>query len=64
MLITDGFLLAYLIQDFYGGSMKYLDGSEKTILGLNIGVVGFGLGFILLTIVHFYDFSNANKASK
>ena len=64
MLITGGFLLAYLLQDLYGGSMKYLDGSEKTILGLNIGVVGFGLGFILLTIVHFYDFSNANKASK
>jgi hypothetical protein len=48
MLVTGGFLLAYSLQNLYGGSMKYLDGSEKTILGINIGVVGFGLAFILL----------------
>ncbi|MCK0107867.1 hypothetical protein MWU58_01045 [Flavobacteriaceae bacterium S0825] len=48
MLITGGFLLAYIIQDFYGGSMKYLDGSEKTLLGINIGVLGFGIAFLLL----------------
>lgn len=64
MLVTGGFLLAYSLQDLYGGSMKYLDGSEKTILGINIGIVGFGLGFILLAIVYFYDLSDANKASK
>lgn len=48
LLITGGFLLAYMLQDFYGGSMKYLDGSEKTLLGVNIGVLGFGIAFILL----------------
>ena len=48
MLVTGGFLLAYSLQNLYGGSMKYLDGSEKTVLGINIGVVGFGLAFILL----------------
>jgi len=48
LLITGGFLLAYILQDFYGGSMKYLDGSEKTLLGLNIGVLGFGIAFTLL----------------
>ncbi|MHA7832823.1 MAG: hypothetical protein ACX93O_17140 [Flagellimonas sp.] len=48
MLVTGGFLLAYSLQNLYGGSMKYLDGSEKTIMGINIGVVGFGLAFILL----------------
>ena len=48
LLITGGFLLAYMLQDFYGGSMKYLDGSEKTVLGVNIGVLGFGIAFILL----------------
>jgi len=48
LLITGGFLLAYVLQDFYGGSMKYLDGSEKTLLGINIGVLGFGLAFISL----------------
>ncbi|WP_417856779.1 hypothetical protein [Xanthomarina gelatinilytica] len=48
MLVTGGFLLAYLLQDLYGGSMKYLDGSEKTLLGINIGVLGFGIAFSLL----------------
>ena len=47
-LVTGGFLLAYILQDFYGGSMEYLDGSEKTVLGVNIGVLGFGIAFILL----------------
>jgi len=50
MLVTGGFLFAFVIQDLYGGSMKYLDGSEKTILGINIGVIGFGLAFILLLL--------------
>ena len=50
LLITGGFLIAYILQDFYGGSMKYLDGSEKTVLGVNIGVLGFGIAFILLLV--------------
>ncbi len=53
MLVTGGFLLAYTLQDSYGGSMKYLDGSEKTILGINIGVVGFGISFMLLLLLSF-----------
>ena len=48
LFITGGFLLAYSLQNFYGGSMKYLDGSEKTFLGINVGLLGFGLAFILL----------------
>ncbi len=48
LLITGGFLLAFILKDYYGGSMKYLDGSEKTLLGINIGVLGFGVAFILL----------------
>lgn len=48
LLITGGFLVAFILQDYYGGSMKYLDGSEKTLLGVNIGVLGFGIAFILL----------------
>ena len=39
-----------MFQDFYGGSMKYLDGSEKTLLGVNIGVLGFGMTFLLLLV--------------
>lgn len=50
LLITGGFLLAYILQDLYGGSMKYLDGSEKTLLGVNIGVLGFGMAFLLLLV--------------
>ncbi len=50
MLVTGGFLLAYMLQDSYGGSMKYLDGSEKTLLGINIGVLGFGIAFTLLVL--------------
>ncbi len=50
LIITGSFLIAFSLQDLYGGSMKYLDGSEKTILGLNIGVVGFGLASSLLIL--------------
>lgn len=50
MLVIGGFLIAFALQDSYGGSMKYLDGSEKTVLGINIGLFGFGIAFALLLI--------------
>ncbi|TQO36436.1 hypothetical protein GQ41_1012 [Arenibacter algicola] len=50
LLVTGRFLVAFMLQEFYGGSMKYLDGSEKQLLGINIGVLGFGIAFILLLI--------------
>lgn len=43
LLVTGGFLMAYFMRSGYGGSMKYLDGTEKTILGINIGLLGFGV---------------------
>ncbi|HBM87974.1 MAG: hypothetical protein P1U69_16095 [Parvibaculaceae bacterium] len=43
LFITGGFLSAFIIRDTYGGSMKYLDGSEKTVAGLNLGVLGFSI---------------------
>ncbi|OGT55859.1 MAG: hypothetical protein A3E01_14845 [Gammaproteobacteria bacterium RIFCSPHIGHO2_12_FULL_63_22] len=43
LLVTTGFFLAYALQDSYGGSMMHTDGSEKTIMGVNIGLVGFGI---------------------
>lgn len=52
IIVIGGFLLAFLLKDGYGGSMKYLDGSEKTILGINIGVLGFGIAFLFLIISH------------
>ncbi|KAA3620625.1 MAG: hypothetical protein DWP94_12070 [Flavobacterium sp.] len=50
LVVTGSFLLAYLLQDLYGGSMKYLDGSEKTLFGINIGIIGFGIAFVLLLV--------------
>lgn len=53
--VTGSFLVAFALQDSYGGSMKYLNGSEKTIFGINIGVVGFGLVVVLLLAVLFLE---------
>lgn len=43
LLITGGFLFAYALQDSYGGSMQHSDGTELTLFGVNVGVLGFGL---------------------
>jgi hypothetical protein len=41
LLVMGGFLLAYALRDLYGGSMVLVEGSaERTLLGLNLGVVG------------------------
>ncbi|GAA4886827.1 hypothetical protein GCM10023311_07920 [Flaviramulus aquimarinus] len=50
LIVMGGFLLAFLLKDGYGGSMKYLDGSEKTVLGINIGILGFGIAFLFLVL--------------
>lgn len=49
-LVTGGFLLAYVIRDWYGGSMVLSDGSEKLLLGLNLGAFVFGVIFVLSLI--------------
>jgi len=46
MLITGGFLVAYLLKGLYGGSMVHTDGSEISLLGMNAGVMVFGLVFM------------------
>jgi hypothetical protein len=55
LIVTGGFLVAFTLQDTYGGSMKYLDGSENTLFGLNIGLIGFGLVVTLLSGVIFLE---------
>ena len=55
LTVTGSFLVAFIVQDTYGGSMKYLDGSEKTLLGVNVGVIGFGLVVMLLIMVIFWN---------
>ncbi|MEZ5008118.1 MAG: hypothetical protein R2753_08215 [Chitinophagales bacterium] len=61
LLVTGGFLAAFYLKDFYGGSMKYLDGSEKTILDINIGFIGFGVAFILLLLSLLIDKTRPSK---
>ncbi|MEL7250359.1 MAG: hypothetical protein AAFO03_18180 [Bacteroidota bacterium] len=55
LLIMGGFLLAFMLKGLYGGSMKYLDGSEKTLLGINIGVLGFGVATALIVLSFVLD---------
>jgi hypothetical protein len=47
VFITGGFLFAYAIRGVYDGSMVLSDGSEKLVFGISIGVVGFGLVWVL-----------------
>jgi len=51
LLITGSFFVAYLLRDSYGGSMLHSDGSERLLLGINIGVLGFGVAMLLIAIV-------------
>lgn len=47
MRCTGGFLVAYVTRGAYGGSMVLSDGSEKTLMGINLGVFAFGLAILL-----------------
>ena len=47
LFITGGFLFAYAIRGVYGGSMVLSDGSEKAWMGVNLGVVVFGLVVVM-----------------
>jgi len=51
ILVTGGFLFAYFARHFYGGSMVLSDGSEKLVLGINLGLFAFGIVFVLLGLV-------------
>lgn len=63
MMVTGGFMLAFIMKDLYGGSMKYLDGTEKTLFDINIGVLGFGLALILLLAVLVSALAGSRQAS-
>lgn len=51
MLVTGGFLFAFFARHFYGGSMVLSDGSEKLVLGINLGLFAFGIVLVLLGLV-------------
>ncbi|MBM3113644.1 hypothetical protein H8F21_27210 [Pseudomonas sp. P66] len=47
VFVTGGFLMAYWLQDGYGGSMVLTDGSEKMIFGINLGLFAYTLAILL-----------------
>ncbi|MGB4074482.1 hypothetical protein [Pseudomonas sp.] len=53
--VTGGFLLAYALRGSYGGSMVLSDGSEKMILGLNLGLFAYSLAIILALLALYLD---------
>jgi len=61
IFVTGGFLVAYLIRDGYGGSMLHSDGTERLVLGINIGVLGFGITIGISTCVLLIDFFARGK---
>lgn len=54
LMVTGGFMVAYVFQAAYGGSMVHADGSEKTLAGLNVGVIGFGFVMVVSALVLLY----------
>lgn len=50
VFVTGGFLMAYWLRDEYGGSMVLTDGSEKMILGVNLGLFAYTLAIVLAGI--------------
>ncbi len=47
IFVTGGFLAAYCLREYYGGSMVLSDGTEKTIFGLNLGLFAYSLAISL-----------------
>lgn len=50
LFVTGGFLLSYWLRNTYGGSMVLSDGSEKMILGINLGLFAYALAIVLAGI--------------
>lgn len=44
LAVMGGFLVSFVLAPVYGGSMLHSDGTERLVLGINVGVLGFGLG--------------------
>ncbi|WP_028941857.1 hypothetical protein [Pseudomonas vranovensis] len=47
VFVTGGFLMAYWLRDGYGGSMALTDGSEKMIVGINLGLFAYLFAILL-----------------
>ena len=55
LFVTGGFLLAYWLRDGYGGSMVLSDGSEKLIMGINMGLFAYVLALVLAGVAIMID---------
>lgn len=55
LLVTGGFFVAYALRGAYGGSMVHPDGSEKLLMGLNLGVLVFALVALLSLLALLLD---------
>ncbi|WP_342622598.1 hypothetical protein [Pseudomonas alkylphenolica] len=58
VFVTGGFLMAYWLRDGYGGSMVLTDGSEKMILGVNLGLFAYTLAILLASIAVAIEWRN------
>ena len=59
LVVTGGFFFAWFLQGAYGGSMLHADGTEKLLLGVNMGVFGFGLVSIIAVLILLSEKSRA-----
>ncbi|MDF3935812.1 hypothetical protein [Pseudomonas citronellolis] len=50
LFVTGGFLLSYWLRASYGGSMVLSDGSEKLILGVNLGLFAYTLAILMVAV--------------
>ena len=52
IFVAAGYIVAYVVRDSYGGSAVVLPGgAEHMVLGINRGVLGFGLVVLLSVVV-------------
>lgn len=64
LMVTGGFFVALFTGDLYGGSMLHTDGTERTLAGINIGVLGFGLVVAMLATAYVLRTRALNAAER
>ena len=62
--IFGGLLFSYATRELYGGSMVLSDGSEKTLMGINLGMFAGAIAIALAAIAIDLDRRAKNKQRK